>query len=91
MAWMDGDGQWMEEVAIFRTADRSQRQIYFYFGFLQQMTLFYSLVDFKKYVIWLNIFLQFVEASLLDRNKMTKNRLEFDRTKMTTTNLNFGT
>ena len=47
MAWMDGDGQWMEEVAIFRTADRSQRQIYFYFGFLQQMTLFYSLVDFS--------------------------------------------
>ena len=31
------------------------------------------------------------EASLLDRIKMTKNWLEFDRKKLTTTNLNIGT
>ena len=31
------------------------------------------------------------EASLLDRFKMTENRFEFDRIKMTTTNVNVGT
>ena len=31
------------------------------------------------------------EASLLDRIKVTKNRLKFDRIKMTTTNVNIGT
>ena len=32
-----------------------------------------------------------IEANLLDRIKMTKNRLEFDRKKLTTMNLNIGT
>ena len=44
---MDGGGRWMKEEAVFGIADRSQKQIYFHFGFLQQMTLFCSLVDFS--------------------------------------------
>ena len=39
----------------------------------------------------ININSQNNEASLPDRIKMTKNQLEFDRKKLTTTNLNVGT
>ena len=48
-------------------------------------------INFKNYKK--SIFNQgiLIESSSLDRIKMTKNQLEFDRKKLTTTNLKFGT
>ena len=47
------------------------------------LRMFFSIFDTKLITIY--------EASSLDRIKMTKNRLEFDQKKLTTTNLNVGT
>ena len=73
-------------VHIHRSSDQKLILNYWIF-FIQTMNLYF-------YLFWLLVLQMtknFIEASLLDRIKMTKNRIEFDQKNLTMTNLNIGT